>query len=107
RDGKKMTLPVILKKRQTETLPIMRLEVKNLSQNDQKKYGVEEGVKITNVPEQYRDYDLLNKVMIEVDDKEIKDIDDAKELFSKISRYGRTSITLLDENGEKERLIFQ
>ncbi|MEO0573625.1 MAG: trypsin-like peptidase domain-containing protein, partial [Bacteroidota bacterium] len=46
RDGKKMTLPVILKKRQTETLPIMRLEVKNLSQNDQKKYGVEEGVKI-------------------------------------------------------------
>ena len=45
--------------------------------------------------------------MIEVDDEEIQDIEDAKDLFGKISRYGRTSITLLDENGEKERLIFQ
>jgi len=107
RDGKSLSLPVTLKKRQTETLPMMGIEVKNLSKEDKKKYRVEDGVKITNVPEQYRNYGLMNKVMIEVDDEKIRDIEDAKDLFSKISRYGRTSITLLDENGDKERLIFQ
>ncbi|BFP39163.1 Do family serine endopeptidase [Flavobacteriaceae bacterium GF1] len=107
RNGKKMTFPVVLKKKQTERLPVMGIEVKNLSEEDQKAYGIKSGVKITSVPEQYRDYGLLNKVMIEVDDKEIEDVEDAKNLFGKISRYGRTSITLLDENGEKERLIFQ
>lgn len=107
RNGKFLKLPVILKKKQTELLPVMGMEVKNLSKEDQKKYGVKKGVKITNVPQQYRDYGLMNKVMVEVDDEEIRDIDDAKNLFSKLSRYGRTSITLLDENGEKERLIFQ
>ncbi len=107
RNGKKMNLPVVLKKKQTEILPVMRMEVKNLSKEDQKKFGVKNGVKITNVPQQYRDYGLLNKVMVEVDDEEINDVEDAKNLFAKISKYGRTSITLLDENGEKERLIFQ
>ncbi|MEM1258038.1 MAG: trypsin-like peptidase domain-containing protein [Bacteroidota bacterium] len=107
RNGKKMNLPVILRKKQTEILPVMRMEVKNLSKEDQKKFGVKNGVKITNVPEQYRDYGLVNKVMVEVDDEAINDIEDAKNLFAKISKYGRTSITLLDENGERERLIFQ
>ena len=107
RDGEKVILPVVLKKKNTELLPLMGMEVKNLSKDDEKKYGVKKGVKITNVPQQYRNYGLMNKVMIEVDDEEIRDIDDAKNLFGKISKYGRTSITLLDENGEKERLIFQ
>jgi len=107
RDGERLILPVVLKKKQTEILPVMGLEVKNLSKEDQKKYGVKNGVKITDVPTQYSDYGLINKVMIEVDDEEINDIEDAKTMFGKISRYGRTSITLLDEKGERERLIFQ
>ncbi len=107
RDGKNISIPVTLKKKNTETLPTMSLEVKNLSDEDKKAYGVKNGVKIIGVPEQYNSYGLLNKVMIEVDDNDIEDIEDAKNLFEKISRYGRTSITLVDENQEKERLIFQ
>ena len=107
RNGKQLEIPVVLKKRMTETLPVMGLEVKNLSSEDQKAYGVKKGVKITGVPEQYTSYGLMNKVIVAVDDQAINDVDDAKITFSKISRYGRTSITLLDENGEKERLIFQ
>jgi hypothetical protein len=42
-----------------------------------------------------------------VDEEEINNIQDARSLFGKISRYGRTSITLLNEKGEKEKLIFQ
>ena len=50
---------------------------------------------------------LKNKVIISVDDNEINNIDDAREHFDEISRYGRTSFTMINEKGEKERLILQ
>ena len=85
----------------------MQLEVKNLSEKNKKKFKTDKGVLITGVPETYRGYGLHGKVMIAVDDEEIDDIQEARDLFGGISRYGRTSITLLNEDGERERLIFQ
>ncbi len=107
RNGKRMTVPVKLKKRQTETLPVMGIEVKDLSEEDQKKFGTKKGVKITAVPEFYKDYDLVNKVILEVDGKEVGDIEEAREVFRSISRYGRTSIMLINEDKTRERIIFQ
>lgn len=107
RDGKRMTIPVVLTKNQTADLPNLGLRVKNLTKTDKKNYGVTDGVKIIAVPEAYRRYGLQNKVITEVDGKTVDDIDDAKSLFSSISRYDTVSITTIDENGEKEKLIFQ
>ena len=47
------------------------------------------------------------KVIIALDGEEIKDINDARTRFSRISRYGKTSIMLVNEDGERERIIFQ
>lgn len=107
RDGEQFIVPVTLKERQTLVLPEMGLEIKNLSKKDMKKFDIKKGVKIVGVPETYRGYGLEGKILIAVDDEEIKDIQDAKDLFSQISRYGKTTITMIDENGERERLIFQ
>lgn len=107
RDGKTLTMAVTLKKRDTDTLPVVGFTVRDLSKEDRKKFGVAKGVKILDVPQGYKSYGLENKVIIEVDDEPIKDIDDAKALFGKISRYGRTSFTMINEDGEKERLILQ
>ncbi|MDT0607246.1 S1C family serine protease [Croceitalea rosinachiae] len=107
RNGKSITTEVILKKQLTVQLPIMGLTVKDLSENDEKIYDTNKGVKITSVPERYNDYGLRDKVIVKVDDNDIDNIEDAKNQFSKISRYGRTSITLLGKNGERERIIFQ
>ncbi len=107
RNGNNKTIAVTLKKRQTEVMPVMGLVVKNLSKEDKKKFRTDKGVKITNVPERYRNYGLENKVIIKVDDNEIDNISDAKNVFSRISRYGKTSITMIGEDGERERLIFQ
>lgn len=107
RDGDKIVIPVTLKERQVINLPIMGLTVKNLSKDDMKKFDTKIGVKIVDVPETYRGYGLEGKVLLSVDDNEIKDIQNAKTLFGQISRYGKTSITMIDENGERERLIFQ
>ncbi len=107
RDGEELTVPVVLKKRQTTIIPQLGLEVKNLSEKDKKVFKTKKGVKIVSVPETYRGYGLDGKVLLSVDDEEINDIEEARAVFSKISRYGKTSITMLNKDGERERLIFQ
>jgi Do/DeqQ family serine protease len=107
RDGDQFIVPVTLKERQTLIVPVMGLEVKNLSKEDMKKFDTKKGVKIVGVPETYRGYGLEGKVLLSVDDEEIGNIQDARDLFGQISRYGKTSITMIDEKGERERLIFQ
>ena len=107
RNGKRVSIPVTLKKDQTIQVPNMRFTVKNLSKKDKKQYNLDEGVKIIAVPEYYKNYDLVGKIIIKADDETINDIEDAKDVFSGISRYGSTSITLISKNGEREKLIFR
>ena len=85
----------------------MGLEIKNLSEDDKKKFRTKKGVKVVGVPEIYRGYGLDGKVLLSLDDEEINDIEEAKVLFGRISRRGRTIITMINEKGERERLIFQ
>ncbi len=107
RDGELMELPLTLKERQKLVVPEMGLEVKNLTEHDKKVYKTETGVKIVGVPERYRGYGLSEKVIIKIDDMEIGNIDDAYAAFGAITRYGKTVITMLGKDGEKDRLIFQ
>lgn len=107
RAGDIKTVPVILKERQALNVPVMGLTVKNLSEKDKKKFKVNKGVKIVGVPELYRGYGLEDKILLSVDGEEINNIQEAKTLFGRISRQGKTVITMLNENGERERLIFQ
>ena len=98
---------VILKERQVLEVPVMGLVVKNLNDEDKKMYKTKTGVKIIGVPETYRGYGLDGKVIIAVDGEDIKNINDARNKFGLISRYGKTSIMLVNQDGERERIIFQ
>ncbi len=108
RDGESLVLPVTLKERQSLTLPDpFGVEVKNLTKKDQQKFKTKKGVKIVGVPETYRNHDLAGKVILSVDGTEIVNIQDARDAFGAISRYGKTVITMVNDKGERERLIFQ
>jgi Do/DeqQ family serine protease len=107
RDGETLQVEVLLKERQTLVVPVMGFVVKNLNDKDRKQFKTKKGVKIVGVPETYRGYGLYGKVLLAVDGEEINDIQEARNLFGAISRYGKTSITMLNEDGERERLIFQ
>ncbi|MBT8235193.1 MAG: trypsin-like peptidase domain-containing protein [Bacteroidia bacterium] len=107
RKGRNIVVPVVLKKRQSAIVPGIGIEVRNLSDSDKRTFKVKNGVKITGVPERYQGYGLDGKVVIQIDDEIVRNIDDANRLFSDISRYERFSITLIDDEGERERLIFQ
>ena len=107
RDKELMDFPVVLKERQTAIVPVLGFEVKNLTDKDKKAFRTKKGVKIIGVPETFRAYGLKGKVLLSFGDEEINNIDDARNKFRGITRYGRTSITMLNEKGEKERLIIQ
>jgi len=107
RKDEELILPLTLKERQTLVVPEMGLEVKNLTEHDKKVYKTKTGVKIIGVPERYRGYGLSEKVIVKIDDNEIGNIDDAYNAFGGISKYGKTVITMLGSNGERDRLIFQ
>ena len=107
RNGSDVVVPVILKKRQSIIVPGIGIEVRNLTQNDKKTFKVKKGVKITGVPERYQGYGLYGKVILEIDEEEIRNIDEAKSVFDNISRYERFSILMIDDKGDRERLIFQ
>ncbi len=107
REDEELIVPVTLKERQTIVVPVMGLTVKNLSDTDKETFKTDVGVKITGVPETYRGYGLDGKVIVKIDDENVNDIYEAKTLFGAISRYGKTVITLIDSNGEKERIVFQ
>ncbi len=107
RDGELLSVPVTLKGRQTLHIPHLGLEVKNLTKKDRKRFKTDKGVKIIGVPELYRGYGLEGKVLLSLDNQEINDIQDAKNLFGQISKYRKTIITMINEKGERERLIFQ
>lgn len=107
RDGENLVKNVTLKKQNSIILPATSFKVKNLTKEDKKKFGVSKGVKIIDVPQGYSRYGLTNKVIIELDGEPIENIDDAKERFGQLSRYGRTSFTMINEDGEKEHMILQ
>lgn len=102
-----LEIPVAVKERQTATLPIIDVVVKNLNEKEKKLFKTKTGVKIIAVSERYKGYDLEGKIILSIDGKKIHDIHEAKDLFGGISRYGKTSITMLNDKGERERLIFQ
>lgn len=107
RDGDPMVFSVEVRERQTLQVPVLGFTVKNLSEKDREQYNTDQGVKIVGVPENSRKYGLVGKVILAVDGQQVRDIKDARKYFSGITRYGQTSITLLDESGERERVIFQ
>ena len=107
RGGESLVRNVTLKKQNSVILPATSFKVKNLTKEDKKKFGVSKGVKIIDVPQGYSRYGLTNKVIIELDGEPIENIDDAKERFGQLSRYGRTSFTMINEDGEKEHMILQ
>ncbi|WP_026815295.1 S1C family serine protease [Arenibacter certesii] len=107
REKELFEVPVTLKERQTMIIPHLGFEIKNLTDKDKKTFKTKKGVKIIGVPETFRAYDLEGKVLISFGDEDINDIKDARTKFGRITRYGRTSVTMLNERGEKERLIIQ
>ncbi|ATA69226.1 serine protease [Capnocytophaga cynodegmi] len=108
REGKEKTTNITLKKNTMYVINALGLEVKNLSENDYKKFKTKSGVKITGASQFYEHNNIgvVGKVLLSVNGKSIKDVDELKEIMSNLSSNTRNSLELLNEKGEKERFFF-
>ena len=109
RDGKKMTIPVSIKRDNTYYLTLRDnfLFVKNLSDRDKKSYGLNKGVKILETSQGMQPYNIENKVITEVNGTEIKNIETLKNEFQNTFGNYKIILTLSDHKNNKERIIFQ
>ena len=105
RDEKQLSTVVTLTKNETADLNRLGLRVQNLNETLRKKFNRNEGVIITAASEYYKNYNLEGKVVIAIDGVKISTIEDAIEASNENSTY-RHAITVIDEEGNKETLIF-
>jgi hypothetical protein len=81
------------------------MRVENLSKEDKRRLNIDGGVKIIAVAEYYKFYNLEDKVIIAIDGNPVNSIEDAERL-AEAKRSSRRAITILNNTGEKETLIF-
>ena len=107
RNGKEKTLSVTIRKSQSYEVNILGISVINLSEKEKKKLNIDNGVKIISANESISRYGLIGKILIEINDEKVKNIDDVKSIINDINRHDRLNVVMINENGERERLIFQ
>ena len=108
REGKERTANITLKKNTTYVIQSLGLEVKNLSEADQKRFKTKSGVKVTAAGQfyEYNNINIVGKVLLSVNGKTVKDVDELKNIMSNLSSRNRNSLEFLNERGEKERFFF-
>ena len=108
RNGNTKIIPVKLNKSQTYEISQLGIDVKDLSKADIKTYKTRSGVKIARVNRYMSRYNLEGKVLIAINDEKVNTVDDVKRIMNGNIQYDTTiTLVMLDENGEKERLVFR
>ncbi len=107
RDNRSLTLPVSLVKPSTFDIDRLGIQVKNASKDDLKKFKAKNGV-IINRPltQEMANYNIYGRVITEIDDEKVSSIDDIKRIFKSKNPNERVSAVVIDDNGERTRIIF-
>ena len=108
REGKEKTANITLKKNNTYIIQSLGLEVKNLSEADHKRFKTKTGVKVTAAGQfyEYNNINIVGKVLLSINGKAIKDVDELKSIMAGLSAHNRNSLEILNDKGEKERFFF-
>ncbi len=111
RDGETSTIPVILAKNETFTMPLVG-RIKNAKPTDLKKYKARYGVKITDLNSKYADYWKRNGIqkgciITSVNDIKVTSIDDVQNALKNQENSGALRIELINSKGEIERYNFK
>ncbi|MEJ2113943.1 MAG: trypsin-like peptidase domain-containing protein, partial [Flavobacteriaceae bacterium] len=111
RDGDIKVLPVKLSRNETVFVPVVGV-LKTANKNELKKFGVNNGVKISRLSERYEDYWKNNGIdegciITAINDVKVKSVEDVEQVMSNRKDYEPLRIELINSNGEKERYNFR
>ena len=108
RDSNNKKVMVTLQKNTTLVLNNIGMIVKDLTEEDKRVFKVQKGVKITNISDIYKQngIDLEGKVLISINNKEIVDTNQLKNIVNELNPQQRNSFIIINKKGEKERYFF-
>lgn len=108
REGKNMSVPVKLIKKELVNYEIKGLELEDLDANDKKQFRLSYGVKIKEITnEDLAGYaeQLKGGIILKVDNIKATDIETVTRILSKKSENQRTQIEMMTNNGEILRFL--
>lgn len=109
RDDENMELPVTLidNTSYTYTIEEVGISIQAQTESDKDRYGNQKGVVIFSTNDYNRRLGLDGKLLVGINDDKIETIEDAKKAVTKAKEYGMMSLVILNEHGERERLVFR
>src|SRR5690606_15414471 len=108
RNGKTMTVPVVLSKNELLTTEFKGIELSDLTSADKKRFKVSHGVKINNVSnERLRQYadELEGGIILSVGKVKATDVETISRILSQIDEQQTVQIELITKTGQHVRLI--
>lgn len=108
RSGEKIIKNITLKKDDTVVLRQLGLVVRELPREDSKAYGVDGGVQIVEIGNDYLEGYGVKRgyVITRINDDPVKTISDLESALSKVNRRKALFIEMYDENKELQKFIF-
>ena len=108
RDSNSKKVMVTLQKNTSLVLNNIGMIVKDLTEEDKRVFKVQKGGKITNISDIYKQngIDLEGKVLISINNKEIVDTNQLKNIVNELNPQQRNSFIIINKKGEKERYFF-
>lgn len=107
RDGTLKTMNVKLAKNEIYRIESLGMAVRNLSEKDKKMFKTDSGVKISQLSQYLSRYGLQNKVIVELNDEKVSNVTDVKKIMENATEKRYVTLVMLNEKGERERLIIQ
>jgi serine protease Do len=108
RNGRERVVPVTLVKLETYQMDSLGLEVKNLNETEQKELGTKNGVIVTRpLTREMAQYNLSGIVITQINDVNIKNIDDVRKIMESRNANTPLKITFINQDGETNTFIFR
>ncbi len=107
RNNKELQLPVTLSKYHSYKLKDVGVEVTNANSSDLKKFNIKHGVVIQEVlTERMQRYKIKGLIITEIDNQEVKNVDDVRRIMERKSPQEDITISFIDWEGEKRHFVF-
>ena len=107
RNGEEREANVKLTKYETYNLDIAGVEITNADQDYLNNFKIDHGVRIVRPLSQRIEIPQDKYIIVEIDNKEIKNIDDVKKIMNNKSENENTKITFRNQNGQQESYTFR
>jgi len=95
-----------LTKNNTASIPSIGMNLRNLTDDDRKKFKVSDGVKIVATTGGLSRYDMSNYIITKINDEEVKNIEDVQQILRSLPPSATILIQMKNSAGETERFRY-